>query len=118
MYKKVSTDMNFVSREKEVEKFWEDNQIFQKSMEEREGKSFLARYFADYWKTEGLKVRIVSYHIDFEVDKKEYIQAQQLSDFWQKNDAEKFGREKVLSLEDGIFLLKHILSIFHTENLY
>ena len=58
------------------------------SMEEREGKSFLARYFADYWKTEGLKVRIVSYHIDFEVDKKEYIQAQQLSDFWQKNDAE------------------------------
>jgi len=33
-------------------------------------------------------VRIVSYHIDFEVDKKEYIQAQQLSDFWQKNDAE------------------------------
>ena len=40
------------------------------SMEEREGKSFLARYFADYWKTEGLKVRIVSYHIDFEVDKK------------------------------------------------
>ena len=58
------------------------------SMEEREGKSFLSRYFADYWKTEGLKVRIVSYHIDFEVDKKEYIQAQQLSDFWQKNDAE------------------------------
>lgn len=40
------------------------------SMEEREGKSFLAKYFADYWKTEGLKVRIVSYHIDFEIDKK------------------------------------------------
>lgn len=37
MYKKVSTDMNFVEREKEVEKFWADNQIFQKSMEEREG---------------------------------------------------------------------------------
>ena len=36
MYQKVSTDMNFVEREKEVEKFWEDNQIFQKSMEERE----------------------------------------------------------------------------------
>lgn len=34
MYQKVSTDMNFVEREKEVEKFWEDNQIFQKSMEE------------------------------------------------------------------------------------
>ena len=24
MYKKVSTDMNFVEREKQVEKFWED----------------------------------------------------------------------------------------------
>ena len=37
MYKKVSTDMNFVSREKEVEKFWDDNEIFQKSMDEKEG---------------------------------------------------------------------------------
>lgn len=35
MYKKVSTDMNFVSREKEVEKFWDDNEIFQKSMDEK-----------------------------------------------------------------------------------
>ncbi|HIY64147.1 MAG TPA: isoleucine--tRNA ligase [Candidatus Mediterraneibacter stercoripullorum] len=37
MYKKVSTDMNFVGREKEVEKFWEENHIFEKSIEEREG---------------------------------------------------------------------------------
>ena len=37
MYKKVSTDMNFVGREKEVEKFWDENHIFEKSMEEREG---------------------------------------------------------------------------------
>ena len=37
MYKKVPTDMNFVGREKEVEKFWDDNDIFQKSIEEREG---------------------------------------------------------------------------------
>ena len=37
MYKKVPTDMNFVGREKEVEKFWDDNHIFEKSMEEREG---------------------------------------------------------------------------------
>ena len=36
MYKKVSTDMNFVDREKETEKFWEDNHIFEKSMEDRE----------------------------------------------------------------------------------
>ena len=37
MYKKVSTDMNFVEREKQVEKFCEDNQIFEKSMKVREG---------------------------------------------------------------------------------
>ena len=37
MYKKVSTDMNFVAREKEVEKFWDENHIFEKSIEEREG---------------------------------------------------------------------------------
>ena len=44
MYQKVSTDMNFVEREKEVEKFWEDNQIFQKSMEEREGSPMYTFY--------------------------------------------------------------------------
>ena len=37
MYKKVSTDMNFVDREKATEKFWEENHIFEKSMEDREG---------------------------------------------------------------------------------
>ena len=35
MYDKVSTDMNFVEREDEVEKFWQDNQIFQKSIDHR-----------------------------------------------------------------------------------
>ncbi len=35
MYEKVSTDLKFVEREKKVEKFWKDNQIFQKSMESR-----------------------------------------------------------------------------------
>ena len=37
MYKKVSTDLNFVDREKEVLKFWEDHKIFEKSMEEKDG---------------------------------------------------------------------------------
>lgn len=32
-YEKVSTDMNFVDREKEVEKFWKENQIFEKSLD-------------------------------------------------------------------------------------
>ena len=35
MYNKVSTNMNFVEREKEIEKFWRDNDIFKKSMENR-----------------------------------------------------------------------------------
>ena len=35
MYQKVSTNLNFVEREKNVEKFWKENQIFEKSMEQR-----------------------------------------------------------------------------------
>ena len=35
MYKKVATDMNFVDREKSVETFWEENDIFQKSIDNR-----------------------------------------------------------------------------------
>lgn len=35
MYKKVSTDLNFVQREKEIEKFWSENKIFEKSIETR-----------------------------------------------------------------------------------
>ena len=37
LYSKVSADLNFVEREKEVEKFWKDNRIFEKSIEQREG---------------------------------------------------------------------------------
>lgn len=37
MYDKVSTNLNFVDREKKTEKFWEDNQIFAKSIDNREG---------------------------------------------------------------------------------
>ena len=35
MYEKVSTNMNFVEREKKVEKFWQENDIFKKSIESR-----------------------------------------------------------------------------------
>ncbi len=35
MYQKVNPDLNFVDREKEVEKFWKDNDIFKKSMDSR-----------------------------------------------------------------------------------
>ncbi len=37
MYKKVSTDLGFVDREKEIEKFWSENDIFKKSLKIREG---------------------------------------------------------------------------------
>jgi len=37
IYKKVDTTMNFVDREKEVEKFWKEEDIFQKSLKNREG---------------------------------------------------------------------------------
>jgi isoleucyl-tRNA synthetase len=37
MYEKVSTDLNLVQREKQVEKFWKDHDIFRKSMKLREG---------------------------------------------------------------------------------
>ena len=37
MYKKVSTNLNFVDREKEVLKYWKDNKVFEKSIEMREG---------------------------------------------------------------------------------
>ena len=37
MYSKVSTGMNFVDREKEIEEFWREKDIFKKSIELREG---------------------------------------------------------------------------------
>ncbi len=44
MYEKVSTDLNFVDREKETEKFWEENDIFNKSMKNREGNEIYMFY--------------------------------------------------------------------------
>ncbi len=37
MYKSISPNLNFVEEEKKVEKFWEDENIFEKSIAEREG---------------------------------------------------------------------------------
>lgn len=38
MYEKVSSNFDFVSREKAVLKFWNENQMFEKSMHNREGR--------------------------------------------------------------------------------
>jgi len=41
MYEKVSANLNFVEREKKVEKFWEENNIFEKSIDSRkEGETY------------------------------------------------------------------------------
>lgn len=41
LYEKVSTNLNFVEREKNTEKFWKEKEIFKKSMESRkEGKTY------------------------------------------------------------------------------
>ncbi|MBQ3816989.1 MAG: isoleucine--tRNA ligase [Clostridia bacterium] len=40
MYKKVDAGLNFVEREKQIEKFWKENGIFEKS-EEKKGESYV-----------------------------------------------------------------------------
>ncbi|TYQ15063.1 UNVERIFIED_CONTAM: isoleucyl-tRNA synthetase [Acetivibrio alkalicellulosi] len=44
MYKKVSTDLRFVEREKEVLNFWNENNVFTKSIEGREGSEVFTFY--------------------------------------------------------------------------
>ncbi len=41
LYNKVSTNLNFVEREKETRKFWEENKVFERSIDERKcGETF------------------------------------------------------------------------------
>ncbi|MCI9073880.1 MAG: isoleucine--tRNA ligase [Lachnospiraceae bacterium] len=41
MYQKVSTDLNFVDREKQVERFWKEHDIFRKSLEKnKDGETY------------------------------------------------------------------------------
>ena len=44
MYSKVDTNLNFVQREKEVEKFWKDQGIAQKTIDQREGSDTFTFY--------------------------------------------------------------------------
>ena len=44
VYRKVDTSLDFVKREKEVLDFWNQNRIFEKSMEEREGSPLYTFY--------------------------------------------------------------------------
>ena len=37
MYKNISPNLNFVEEEKKIKQFWDDNKIFEKSIEERKG---------------------------------------------------------------------------------
>ena len=56
MYQKVDTNLNFVDREKQVEKFWKENHIFEKSMEDR--KDYPTYMFYDGPPTENGKPHI------------------------------------------------------------
>jgi isoleucyl-tRNA synthetase len=44
MYDRVSTDLNFVEREKKVLSFWKENKIFEKTIEEGKGKESFTFY--------------------------------------------------------------------------
>lgn len=44
MYQKVDTNLNFVEREKKTKQFWDAEQIFEKSMKEREGSPMYTFY--------------------------------------------------------------------------
>ena len=44
MYKKVSTNLNFVEREKDTAQFWKDHDNFKKSIETREGDTVYTFY--------------------------------------------------------------------------
>lgn len=44
MYKKVDTNLNFVERELEILKFWKENQVFEKSIEQRDGSPIFTFY--------------------------------------------------------------------------
>ena len=46
MYKKVSTDMNFAAREKEVLKFWQENDIIRKSFHARDNAEETFTFFS------------------------------------------------------------------------
>ncbi|MCL2406639.1 MAG: isoleucine--tRNA ligase [Defluviitaleaceae bacterium] len=44
MFKPIDNNMNFAARELEIIKFWEENKIFEKSIEQREGKENFTFY--------------------------------------------------------------------------
>ena len=44
MYRKVDTGMNFLDREKEVLDFWKENRVFERVMEESEGRETFTFY--------------------------------------------------------------------------
>lgn len=44
MYKKVSTSLDFVEREKEIVEFWKENEIFEKSVNKNEGREEFSFY--------------------------------------------------------------------------
>ena len=44
MYDKVDSSMNFIDREKDVIKFWKENDVFEKSIKQNEGNEEFSFY--------------------------------------------------------------------------
>ena len=56
LYDKVSANLNFIEREKAVEKFWEDNQIFEKSIDSRRNGRPTENPISAMWKHAPLRI--------------------------------------------------------------
>ena len=75
VYEKVSTNMNFVEREKKVEKFWQENDIFKKEDQKR---------FADLFRKLDAEIRTVpGGHVGFIVQAERYLDL--METFLQRN---------------------------------
>ena len=75
VYEKVSTNMNFVEREKNVEKFWQENDIFKKEDQKR---------FADLFRKLDAEIRTVpGGHVGFIVQAERYLDL--METFLQRN---------------------------------
>lgn len=50
------------------------------STRQGDGKSFIASWLAEYWEGRGLKVKLLSYHEDFDVDARDYLLSKSVKD--------------------------------------
>jgi len=64
------------------------------SIESREGRSFLAENFREYWEEKGLNVQVLSYETDFDTESRKYLTADSMDVLYKPNP--KFQPDVVL----------------------